>query len=170
MYEVMINEIIPEYAAEDQPELKHAADQWRFPFWDWATKKPQKDGPPNYDIPNLIKEKYVEIRTPKGTEKVINPFWGFRMKDGVVMGDSKLAPDVVTRDPVSLPNATTSPALIVDSTLARQGQVVMRTKMAPRKRRPTLLMNRRPASRTMTVLLMSSRSGSGKPVVPSLPL
>ena len=98
----MVNEVIPQFHPEDQKELKDAADQWRFPFWDWASKKPQPGGaPPNYDIPLIIRDEYVEVRTPEGHGNVKNPFWAFRMKDGVAMGDPKLGANAVTRTPVS---------------------------------------------------------------------
>ena len=98
----MINEVIPEFHDEDKADLRAAADQWRFPFWDWATKKPQEKGPKNYDVPLMVKDEYVEVRTPTGHGKVKNPFWSFRMKDGVPMGDPSLKPDVVTREPVPM--------------------------------------------------------------------
>lgn len=100
LYEVMINEVIPEFHDEDKAELRQAADQWRFPFWDWATKKPQEKGPKNYDVPLMVKTEHVEVRTPTGHTQIKNPFWSFRMKDGVPMGDPSLKPDVVTREPV----------------------------------------------------------------------
>ena len=103
MYEVMIKDIIPQFPQADQDELRKAADLWRFPFWDWALKKKQEDGShPNYDIPRIVKPETVEVRTPEGSETIPNPFHQFWMKDGVAMGDEKLKPDWVTREPVSI--------------------------------------------------------------------
>lgn len=101
MYEVMINDIIPQYPEEEHKELRKAAAQWRFPFWDWATKKVDKAGDvPNYNVPLLVREEFVDVRTPTGMENKKNPFYEFWMKDGVKMGDPKLDPDCVTKEPV----------------------------------------------------------------------
>lgn len=104
MYEVMIDDIIPAFPQSEREELKKAADQWRFPYWDWAVKKKQDDGsPPNYDVPKMVKLEEVEVRTPEGSEKIRNPFHQFVMRNGLAMGDEKLKPDVITREPVSIP-------------------------------------------------------------------
>lgn len=102
MYETMINEIIPTFHESERKELKKAADLWRFPFWDWAVKKPSEDGEhPNYNVPKIIRPVEVEVRTPDGSAKIPNPFHQFWMANGKTMGDDSLKPDVVTREPVS---------------------------------------------------------------------
>ncbi len=98
----MTRTIIPKFPHEDQEELRHAANVWRFPYWDWATKKAGKAGEePNYDVPKLIREEFVEVRVPTGgSSKIRNPFYQFWMFEDVAMGDPKLGKDVVTREPV----------------------------------------------------------------------
>jgi tyrosinase len=99
----MVNDIIPEFPKSDQTELKKAADVWRFPYWDWAMKKVDDSGEANYNVPRLIREKEVEVRVPGGTARIPNPFWQFRMPDGLTMGDAKLGQNIVTREPVKAP-------------------------------------------------------------------
>jgi tyrosinase len=100
----MVNDIIPNFPKSEQADLKKAADVWRFPFWDWASKKPDDSGDYNYNVPRLIREKEVEVRVPEGgTARVPNPFWQFRMPDGMSMGDARLKENVVTREPVRAP-------------------------------------------------------------------
>lgn len=99
----MVNDIIPQFPESEQADLKKAADLWRFPFWDWATKKPDESGEYDYDIPDLIKVKEVEVRVPGGKARIPNPFWQFEMRNGLSMGDEKLKPDVVTTEPVRTP-------------------------------------------------------------------
>ena len=97
----MIDEVIPQFPAKEQPALKKAADQWRYPFWDFAAKKPNADGTEwNYDAPLCIKEKEVEVKVPGGTETIHNPFYSFRMPGDFTMGDDRIKPNVVTREPV----------------------------------------------------------------------
>ena len=100
----MVNDIIPTFQESEHKELKKAANQWRWPFWDWATKKKQTPtDQPNYNVPKIIRPPQVEVRTPDGSAMVRNPFHGFEMPEGVAMGDPKLKQDIVTRDPVSHP-------------------------------------------------------------------
>lgn len=36
LYEIMLKLIPTTFALEDQPALIHAAETWRFPYWDWV--------------------------------------------------------------------------------------------------------------------------------------
>lgn len=99
----MINDIIPHFPKSDQADLKKAADVWRFPYWDFATKKADASGVRNYNVPKLIREKEVEVRVPGGTARIPNPFYQFKMPDGLTMGDKQLGANAVTREPVSSP-------------------------------------------------------------------
>ncbi|KAI0855533.1 tyrosinase [Xylaria cubensis] len=70
LYEIMVNEIIPEYPAYKDKNLE-AARTWRLPFWDWA-KNPR--------IPEMCRYKTIEITfggQPKF--KIANPLYQFRM-------------------------------------------------------------------------------------------
>jgi len=87
-------EVIKDFPDAQQPELKHAADTWRLPYWDWGVKKPSYDGTPDdYDVPQLIRLETVQIRSPpldKNSEKkarkwVKNPLYTFRMPNGQPM-------------------------------------------------------------------------------------
>ncbi len=96
----MVKEIIPGFPKSDQADLKKAAEEWRFPFWDWAMKKKDDKGVGNYDVPKVARLPEVEVRVPGGTSKIPNPFYQFVMPDGKAMGDEDLKPDIVTREPV----------------------------------------------------------------------
>ena len=98
----MVNDIIPKFPESEQADLKKAADVWRFPYWDWASKKADGSGEYDYDVPKLIRVKEVEVRVPRGTAQIRNPFWQFEMRNGLAMGDEKLKPDVVTKEPVRM--------------------------------------------------------------------
>lgn len=106
LYEVMINDIIPHFPKSDQADLKKAADVWRFPYWDFATKKADASGVRNYNVPKLIREKEVEVRVPGGTARIPNPFYQFKMPDGLTMGDKKLGANAVTREPYTRTKGT----------------------------------------------------------------
>ncbi len=97
----MVNEIIPKFPESEQADLKKAADAWRFPFWDFGTKKTDASGERNYNVPKLIRETEVEVRVPGGTARIPNPFYQFTMPDGLSMGHESLGPNAVTREPVS---------------------------------------------------------------------
>ena len=99
----MINDVIPQFPKSDQADLKKAADVWRFPYWDFATKKTDASGERNYNVPKLVRVKEVEVRVPGGTARIPNPFYQFKMPDGLTMGDKKLGANAVTREPVSAP-------------------------------------------------------------------
>jgi tyrosinase len=72
------------FAEEDQADMIHAAETWRFPYWDWAMKKPdwhfpddrKKDGP---NVPFIITVKTVEVKTKTGVTSVSNPMFQFKL-------------------------------------------------------------------------------------------
>lgn len=97
----MVQEIIPKFPESEQADLKAAAVSWRFPFWDWASKKVEKPGDePNYNVPKLVRQPKVTVRVPGGTEEVHNPFYQFRMANDLTMGDPSLKEDRIQREPV----------------------------------------------------------------------
>lgn len=97
----MVREIIPTFPEPDRAALLEAANTFRVPFWDWASKKPNDAGDYNYDVPKLVRLEEVEVRVPGGgTTKIQNPFWQFRMPDGMSMGDPQLRSNAITREPV----------------------------------------------------------------------
>lgn len=98
----MVREIIPTFPESDQADLLEAANQFRMPFWDWASKKPNDAGEYNYDVPKLVRLHEVEVRVPGGTSKIRNPFWQFSMPEGMAMGDPQLRSNAITREPVRL--------------------------------------------------------------------
>lgn len=78
----MIDDIIPKFPKEQWNYLRHAAQHWRLPYWDWASKKPVFDTSPveyDYDVPHLVRLESVNIRTPEGQKWVKNPLYVFRM-------------------------------------------------------------------------------------------
>lgn len=96
----MLSEIIPEFPKSQQTYLIHAAEQWRLPYWDWASKKPVYDSAPeiaDYDVPRLIRLENVQIKKPGGPKWVKNPLYVFRMPDKAVMGDGGVH-EVKTKD------------------------------------------------------------------------
>lgn len=87
--------IIPKFPVDRQNYLKYAAQQWRLPFWDWASKKPVYDTDPvryDYDVPQLVRLESVRIRGPTGWKWVKNPLYVFRMPGGVPMSEAGLCP------------------------------------------------------------------------------
>ena len=76
------------FAEADKPAMYQAAKTWRLPFWDWAMKKPDWDptktdslkdhgdnvGP---NVPFLLTQEYVEVKTATGTTSVPNPMLKF---------------------------------------------------------------------------------------------
>ena len=96
----MIREIIPEFEADLQSRLNRAADLWRLPYWDWASKKPVYDSEPqrfDYNVPELVRLETVKIRVPKknsanGYKWVRNPLHSFRLP-----GDARMSAGGVQR-------------------------------------------------------------------------
>lgn len=99
----MIDEVIPKFPAEEQAELKKAADNFRYPFWDFAAKKPQNKEKTewDYDAPLCIRDPQIEVKVPGGKETIHNPWYSFKMPGDYTMGDDRIKPNVVTREPVS---------------------------------------------------------------------
>ncbi|PGG97210.1 hypothetical protein AJ79_09293 [Helicocarpus griseus UAMH5409] len=86
LYEIMINDIIPQYPEKDQSTLRYAADTWRLPYWDWAA---------NPKIPWLATEPQLQVSLLEELETIPNPLYQFRMPNGKNMasegvGDVKL--------------------------------------------------------------------------------
>ncbi|MCJ1461686.1 hypothetical protein MMC07_000284 [Pseudocyphellaria aurata] len=95
LFRIMVNSIIPKFPLDQQSYLRYAAQQWRLPFWDWASKKPVESvydpdghGDHDYDVPQLVRLESVEIRGPAGWKWVKNPLYVFRMPKGISMGDA----------------------------------------------------------------------------------
>ncbi|KAI1474550.1 Di-copper centre-containing protein [Daldinia eschscholtzii] len=88
-----MKEEINKYPEEDKPALKEAARTWRFPYWDWALKKPI-DGEErrDYNVPLAILNKTVHIRQPANELLVPyeNALYQFTMPNRIAMGDWSL--------------------------------------------------------------------------------
>lgn len=86
LYEIMLKLIPTTFALEDQPAMIKAAETWRFPFWDWAMRKPdwhfpddrRRDGP---NVPFIITVPTVEVMTKTGVATVDNPMWRFKLPE-----------------------------------------------------------------------------------------
>ncbi|KAI9750729.1 MAG: hypothetical protein M4579_006330 [Chaenotheca gracillima] len=90
LHEIMVQEIIPLFPKDQQTSLKRAANSWRMPYWDWASKKPVLDTVPeqyDYDVPQLLRLETIKIRTPAGLKWVKNPLYVFRMAPDTTLGD-----------------------------------------------------------------------------------
>ncbi|KAF5005500.1 hypothetical protein FDECE_8078 [Fusarium decemcellulare] len=104
LWEQVIYELMKEearkFAPDEVPSLLEAATSWRFPYWDWAMKKPdpKQGGKYDYNIPLVIQNKTVSIRLPFGSGfgEVENAFYQFTMPGKVAMGDESLA----SKDPL----------------------------------------------------------------------
>jgi hypothetical protein len=54
------------FSEEEKPAMLEALQSWRFPYWDWAAKKPQPGGAADdYDLPVVVPFKGVEIKVPE---------------------------------------------------------------------------------------------------------
>ncbi|KAL9034629.1 MAG: hypothetical protein Q9214_006960 [Letrouitia sp. 1 TL-2023] len=92
-------DLIPKtFASSDQDAMFRAAKTWRLPYWDWAMKKPAWDplnpdspqnlGPPvDTNVPFLLTQKTVQVKTRTGATSVSNPLWRF------VLPENKSEPD-----------------------------------------------------------------------------
>ena len=81
-----------EFPDDEKAVLLKAAESWRFPYWDWASKKliPDKSRR-DYCVPIVFREKTVKVRQPTGPDgDVKNAFYQFTMPDGFTMGDTRL--------------------------------------------------------------------------------
>ena len=89
----MIEDIIPKFPENQHHILTYAAQHWRLPFWDWASKKKVIDTSEyDYDVPQLVRLELVKIRTPEGWNWVKNPLYVFRMPKNATMGDAGVKP------------------------------------------------------------------------------
>lgn len=84
LYEIMRHLIPTTFDQKDHDAMFRAAETWRLPYWDWAMKKPDwdqanPDSPKNLgpkvgpNVPFVITQKYVEVKTKTGTNSVPNP-------------------------------------------------------------------------------------------------
>ncbi|KAL4924110.1 tyrosinase [Aspergillus undulatus] len=76
LYEIMIDEIIPQYPESDRPSLREAADTWRLPYWDWAI---------NPRVPWLAADAELQVSLAGKLETLQNPLYQFRMPNGKQM-------------------------------------------------------------------------------------
>lgn len=98
----MVASIIPTFPVDQRKYLRFAAQNWRLPFWDWASKKPVElvgipDGQAkfDYDVPQLVRLESVKIRGPDGWKWVKNPLYVFKMPKGISMGDAGVELEMV---------------------------------------------------------------------------
>lgn len=129
----MVREIIPKYPESDRAELIEAANSFRFPFWDWASKKLNDAGEANYDVPKIVRHEEVEVRGPEGSLKIPNPFWQFKMPNNMAMGDPQLQKNAITREPVRSIHFSVPQSLINRSIIVPREPVVMSMMMMLRK-------------------------------------
>lgn len=88
LHEIMVNVVIKEFPEDQRKDLVLAADKWRLPYWDWASKKPVLDAKNlDYDVPQLVRLEAVKIRTGDGLCWVKNPLYAFKMPGNVPMSD-----------------------------------------------------------------------------------
>ena len=79
IYEIMVNEIVPEQSKDFQGRLLDAAHSWRLPYWDWA-KNPR--------IPRWFRSPvFTPPRWggPSISKKLPNPLYKFKMPHGKKM-------------------------------------------------------------------------------------
>jgi len=109
LFEQVIYEYMKDYASStfsgaERATMLTAADQWRLPYWDWASKKPidykHRDGPVDYNLPRAFLDRGVDIQGPKGPDKVDNALYQFTMPGGMTMGGTggKLSNDLKIRN------------------------------------------------------------------------
>jgi hypothetical protein len=109
LHELMIQIIPDNFATQDQPSAKAAADTWRLPFWDWAMKKPDWPNgkvPVGPNVPEAITRASVDVITKTGTATVANPMWKFYLpKANTTFGDvgiTEIGPYPVSPFPPSI--------------------------------------------------------------------
>ncbi|CAG8745315.1 13771_t:CDS:1, partial [Racocetra fulgida] len=74
---LVINEakkIALQYPDNEKEKYVEAANQLRFPYWDWADEKALLKG-----MPDVFIVAELEIKTPKGKEKVKNPLKSYTL-------------------------------------------------------------------------------------------
>lgn len=97
LQEEMLLLIPSTFPEEIHAEMIKAAETWRLPYWDWAMKKPNwnpenQDDPVNRipgsgpNVPFLITQKMVEVRTQTGSTSVQNPWYQFSVAEGRTFG------------------------------------------------------------------------------------
>ncbi|MCJ1234885.1 hypothetical protein MMC14_002849 [Varicellaria rhodocarpa] len=99
------------YPSVEKPDLE-AAESWRFPYWDWALKKPVPGQPHkrNYNVPLVVLPKVrISLPTVLDYGDVENAFYQFTMPGGITMGDPNL------QDKNSLKDLRINPSVIRDS-------------------------------------------------------
>lgn len=101
LYEIMKDVIAAgTFADADKEAMKHAANTWRLPFWDWAIKKPawdvdNPDSPVNLapavgrNCPYIVTQKKVQVKTATGVATVSNPMWKYNLPANPKFPNSK---------------------------------------------------------------------------------
>ncbi|KAL4915885.1 common central domain of tyrosinase-domain-containing protein [Aspergillus aurantiobrunneus] len=72
LYEIMTQEIVPNFTSDERPAWEEAAHSWRLPFWDWGVTS---------SVPDISKYPTTVVPTADGTgeERIPNPLFQFRM-------------------------------------------------------------------------------------------
>lgn len=71
VYDIMVNEVIPQFPEDRQAAWREHAESWRLPFWDWAR---------NGRVPDLAKYPTITVPRPQGgLVRIDNPLFQFRM-------------------------------------------------------------------------------------------
>ncbi|KAK0671448.1 common central domain of tyrosinase-domain-containing protein [Cercophora samala] len=101
----LMEKVAATFSEAEQADMRQALESWRFPYWDWAMKKPNPrhpSDPDNYNIPIIFPYGGVEIKVPASFKPnpdlppfpntgVWNPFYQFTMpKPYTSMGDKTL--------------------------------------------------------------------------------
>jgi tyrosinase len=100
----MLNDVIPKYDEATQATLKEEAAKFRFPYWDWAAKKPRADPETGvismiYDLPLIVQQEKVQVSSPDGEITTIpNPLWCFRVSPDASMGEYGITPVQMSDD------------------------------------------------------------------------
>ncbi|KAJ5784932.1 uncharacterized protein N7503_010144 [Penicillium pulvis] len=84
IYEIMNNEIVPNFAEEGRSDWQKAAQTWRLPFWDWGITT---------SVPDLCKYPTTLVPTADGKseETITNPLFQFRMPTNQPMSSAGMA-------------------------------------------------------------------------------
>jgi hypothetical protein len=119
-----MKDVASTFSESEKPAMLEALQSWRFPYWDWAAKKPDLSG--DYNVPIVLPYRGIEIKVPASfkakaqpptfaegdvwsdpspavphehRQAVTNPFYQFTMPDGYTnMGDSKLGKLAIVGD------------------------------------------------------------------------
>ncbi|KAJ5047353.1 uncharacterized protein L3040_003180 [Drepanopeziza brunnea f. sp. 'multigermtubi'] len=68
----LIQDIVKAYPAENYATYKVAADNFRIPYWDWASIP---------TMPDVVNQPTVQIETPSGPQNVTNPTFRYNFKN-----------------------------------------------------------------------------------------